>query len=306
MSNTINFSGIWIPNITPFEKTDIYKIDYKKLAKLYDYLIDEQKADGIVPFGTTGESATLSEEEKKQGLKFTIEHIRGRVPILVATGTNNTKTTIEMTQFAEKVGANGALVVVPYYNRPNQKGLLAHFSAIAENTTLPILIYNIPARTGVNLEPETIIALAQKYPNIMGVKDVACDLKQTQKLIEAKKIIPHPFFVLSGEDCQTYANFTMGGDGAISASANVIGAEMQAMWQACQANQKDEGFAIHQKLEKMFQLLFQEPNPAPIKACFDLMGLDFGGDLRLPLIKATENLRDELKNELKRLNKLQN
>lgn len=304
MPKTIDFRGIWIPHITPFTKEDVYKIDYSALAKLLDYLIGTQKADGIVAFGTTGENSTLEKAEIQTGIEFVIKHLQKRVPTLVATGTNNTKTTIEMTQFAEKAGANGALVVVPYYNRPNQKGLLAHFSAIAENTALPILIYNIPARTGVNLEPETMIALAQKYSNIVGVKDVSCDLRQTQKLIEAKKIIPYPFFVLSGEDCQTYANFEMGGDGAISASANVIGAEIQEMWQASQTNQKEKSFAIQQKLEKMFTLLFKEPNPAPIKACFDLMGLEFGGDLRLPLLKATENLRSELEAELQKLNKL--
>ncbi len=304
MQNTIDFSGVWIPHITPFAKEDVYKIDYKKFANLLDYLIDEQKADGIVPFGTTGEASTLTKDEFETGVKFSIKHIAKRVLTMVATGTNNTKTTIERTQFAEKTGADSILVVVPYYNKPNQRGIYNHFAEVAKNTSLPIFIYNIPARTGINAEPETIIKLAQDFPNIYGVKDVACDINQTKKLISAKKEINHPFYILGGDDGTVYSSLELGGDGAISASANIIGAEMQEMWQAYQNEKKEDGFAIHQKLENIFNLLFKEPNPAPIKACFDLMQMKFGGELRLPLLKVTESLKNELETELKNLKKL--
>ncbi len=301
MQNTIDFSGIWIPNITPFAKDNVYKVDHKKLGKLLDYLIDEQKADGLVPFGTTGESNTLTKKEDQEGIEFTIEHVQGRVPIMAGTGTNDTRATVEMTEFAEKVGADGALVVAPYYNRPDQRGMYAHFASVAKCTSLPIFIYNIPARTGRNVEPETIIKLAQDFPNIYGVKDVACDMEQTKKLIKAKTEIDHPFYVLSGEDCMVYKNMEAGGDGAISASANIVGAQMQAMWQAYKNGENEKGFAIHKKLEKMFTLLFKEPNPAPIKACFDLMGFDFGGELRLPLLKTTDDLKRNLSLALREL-----
>ena len=299
MQSTIDFRGIWIPNITPFHKEDVYKINYKALGKLFDYLIKEQKANGLVPFGTTGEANTLTKEENKEALKFSIDHIAGRVPIMTGTGTNDTRTSIEMTQFAEEVGVDAALVVSPYYNRPDQRGIYAHFAAIAKNTSLPIFIYNIPARTGRNVEPETIIKLAQNFPNIYGVKDVACDIKQTKQLINAKKEISHPFYILGGEDCMVYQNMELGGDGAISASGNIIGAEMQNMWQAYKNGNTEKGYAIHKTLEKTFKLLFQEPNPTPIKACYDLMGFDFGGDLRLPLLQVTEKLKNELSIHLK-------
>lgn len=304
MQSTIDFNGIWIPNITPFQKENTYKVDYKAIAKLVDYLIDEQKADGIVPCGTTGESNTMTTEEDQEIADFVIEHVKGRVPIMVGTGTNDTRATVSMTQYAEKAGADAALVVVPYYNRPDQRGIYAHFAAIAKNTSLPLFIYNIPARTGRNAEPETIIKLAQDFPNIYGVKDVSCDLKQTQQLIDAKKEINHPFYVLSGEDAMTYQNIEMGGDGAISASAHIVGAEMQEMWQAYKNGDAVKGKAIHNKIANTYDMLFKEPNPAPIKACYDLMGLEFGGELRLPLMSVTEELRSELRDELERLGKV--
>jgi len=303
MQSTIDFSGIWIPNITPFQKDNVYEVDYPTLAKLIDYLIIEQKATGIVPCGTTGESNTMTKEEDQEVIKFTIEKVAERVPVMAGTGTNDTRATIEMTRFAEEAGANAVLIVSPYYNRPDQRGIYAHFSAIAKNTTLPIFIYNIPARTGRNVEPETVIRLAQEFPHILGIKDVACDLKQTKKLIEAKSEIRHPFYVLSGEDCMVYQNFELGGDGAISASAHIVGAEMQAMLNAYKTREPEKGFSIHRKLENIFNLLFKEPNPAPIKACFDLMGFDFGGNLRLPLIETTSKLNSALKAELHQLGK---
>lgn len=304
MQSTIDFSGIWIPNITPFQKDDIYKVDYPALAKLIDYLIIEQKATGIVPCGTTGESNTMTKEEGQEVIKFTIKQIAGRVPVMAGTGTNDTRTTIKMTQFAEEAGADAVLVVSPYYNRPDQRGIYAHFAAIAKNTSkLPIFIYNIPARTGRNVEPETVIKLAKEFPNILGIKDVSCDFEQTKKLIDAKSEINHPFYVLSGEDCMVYHNLKSGGDGAISASAHVVGAEMQEMFNAYKTEKPEEGFAMHQKMENIFKLLFKEPNPAPIKACYDLMGFDFGGDLRLPLLQVTEKLKSELQEELNILGK---
>lgn len=296
-----DLSGIWIPNVTPFKKDNVYEVDYEALKNLIDYLINVQKADGILPCGTTGESNTMRTSEDKEVIKFTIDYVAGRVPVMAGTGTNDTRATIEMTQFAEKAGAGSALVVAPYYNRPDQRGMYAHFAAVAKSTSLPIIIYNIPARTGRNVEPETIIKLAKEFPNIMGVKDVSCDEKQMLMLIEAKKEINHPFYVLSGEDGMTYRNLESGGDGAISASAHIVGAEMKEMMKAYKTGDNQTGKEIHNQIMPIFKILFKEPNPAPIKACFDLMGFDFGGDLRLPLLKVTDELREELKIELEKI-----
>lgn len=304
MQSLIDFSGIWIPNITPFQKDDVYKVDTLKLKILIDYLIVEQKASGIVPCGTTGESNTMTKTEDREVIRKTLEYVDGRVPVMAGTGTNDTRATIEMTKFAEEIGVQAALIVAPYYNRPDQRGMYAHFATVAKNTTLPIIIYNIPARTGRNVEPETLIALAKDFSNIVGIKDVACDLVQTQKLIQAKTEIQHPFYVLSGEDNMTYRNLELGGDGAISASAHIVGNEMQSMYQAYKMGDNEKGKTLHTKIENIFTLLFKEPNPAPIKACYDLMGFEFGGDLRLPLLKATTNLRDELILELKKIGKI--
>lgn len=301
---TTDFSGIWIPNVTPFQKNDVYQIDKPALKKLIEYLITEQKATGIVPCGTTGESNTMSHEEDEEVIRLTIGYTAGRVPVMAGAGSNNTATAIKMTKFAEKAGANAVLSVAPYYNRPDQRGMYAHFAAIAESTALPVFIYNIPGRTGRNVEQETIIALAQKYANICGVKDCANDLTQTMRLIEAKAEINHPFYVLTGEDILAYVNTALGGDGAISASAHIIGAEMVEMRQALKEKNMKKAQEIHYQIMNMFKLLFKEPNPAPIKAAYDLMGFDFGGDLRLPLVKASDKLREELKAELKKLGKI--
>lgn len=304
MQSLIDFSGIWIPNITPFQKDDVYQVDYSALKNLIDYLIFEQNATGIVPCGTTGESNTMNKEEDREVILKTLEYVNGRIPVMAGTGSNDTRATIEMTQYAESIGVQAALIVTPYYNRPDQRGMYAHFAAIAKNTKLPIIIYNIPARTGRNMEPETIISLAQDFQNILGVKDVACDLKQTKTLISAKEEIKHPFYVLSGEDIMTYRNLELGGDGAISASAHIVGKEMQTMFQAYKYGDNTKGKQIHKEIEKIFELLFKEPNPSPIKACYDLMGLDFGGELRLPLLQVTEKLKIELKTELTHLEKI--
>ena len=304
MQSSIDFSGMWIPNITPFKKDNVYEVDSNKLKQLIDYLIDKQKADGIVPCGTTGENNTLTIDEDKEVIQTTLEHAAGRVPVMAGTGSNDTRSTIKMTKFAEEIGINAVLIVCPYFNRPDQKGLFEHYSAIAQATSLPIFIYNIPGRTGRNVDPDTITALAQKFPNIMGVKDAANDISQTMRLINAKKEINHPFYVVSGEDILTYLNIALGGDGAISASAHIVGAEMKKMMNSFNNKDIEKARSIHFQIMDIINLLFKEPNPEPVKAAFDLMGFDFGGDLRLPLVKASDTLRQELQSELQKLGKI--
>jgi 4-hydroxy-tetrahydrodipicolinate synthase len=276
------FEGIYVPNITPFRDG---ALDLPALRRIVRYLIGNG-ADGIVPTGTTGESPTLTDDEKQQVWETVIEEAAGQVPVIAGTGTNDTRHTIELTARARAAGADAVLVVAPYYSKPGQDGILAHFSAIASSTGLPVLIYNIPGRTGVNITADTVIRLAG-IPGIAGIKESAGDLRQLMDIIDGTR--GNDFAVLSGEDDLIYAAACLGGHGAIAAAAHLRTRAFRQMLTAIGNGSLDEARSIHYELLPVIRLAFAEPNPAPVKAAYELLGL-CSGEVRLPLTPATAQL----------------
>lgn len=296
----VDFVGCHIPLVTPFK--DDYSLDEEGLRRLVNHLIEEEGVDGMVPCGTTGESPTLSHKEHGRVIEITIKEVDGRVPVIAGTGSNSTQEAIDMTKHAEDMGADASLQVCPYYNRPTQGGLMRHFEAIAKNSKIPLFIYNIPSRTGRNVEPETIIELS-KIDNIIGVKDAGGNLMQTMKILEGTKDNPQKFYVLSGEDALTYPMMCLGGDGAISAVGNVLGKEYTEMCRLTKAGEYEKAREIHYRTLPLVRALFIEPNPAPVKEALNMMGLP-GGKLRLPLVGLKPANREKLKIALQDVGKL--
>ncbi len=273
--------------ITPFIGNEV---DYKSLEKIIEYLL-ENGSNGLVPCGTTGESPTLTHEEHKKIIEETIRISNKRVPIIAGTGSNNTSEAIEYTQHAEKVGADAALIVTPYYNKPTQYGLYEHFKIIAENSSLPIIIYNIPGRSIVDMSIETMVSLS-KIKNIIGVKDATNDL--FRPLLTQKKMNKN-FCYLSGEDGTALAYLAQGGHGCISVTANIapkLCSEMQSAWRNGNIKKAQE---INLKLSSLHNALFLESSPAPVKYAAYLKGL-CGSETRLPLVE----IKDETKKEIKK------
>jgi len=297
---TRDFSGCHVPLVTPFK--DDYSLDEKGLRRLINYLIEEEKVDGLVPCGTTGESPTLDHEEHHRVIEITIEETRGRVPVIAGTGSNCTQEAILMTKRAEDAGADATLQVGPYYNKPTMDGMLAHFEAIAKNTRLPIFIYNIPGRTGRNIDPATLIKLSE-IDNIIGIKDACGDLIQTMEVIRGTKRKGKNFYVLCGEDALTYPLMALGGDGAISAVANVIGREYTEMCRLMKEGKWVEAREIHYRTLPLVNALFIETNPAPVKEALNMMGLP-AGPLRLPLVPLRPVNRERLRQELMAVGRL--
>ena len=295
-----NWSGIHIPIITPFK--DDYSIDEDGLRRLVDYCIEEQKADGLVPCGTTGESPTLSHAEHHRVIEIVIQAAAGRVPVIAGTGSNSTREAIEMTRQAEQAGAAASLQVCPYYNKPEQHGLMAHFEAIAKNTSLPIILYNIPGRTGRLIEWKTLVELA-KIDNIVGVKDAAANLSQSMALLAVTRTLSKKFYVLSGEDALTYPLLCLGGDGAIAAVAHVIGQELHEMMQAMARGDYKAAQDIHFRTLDVVNALFIETNPVPVKTALEMMGQP-AGQLRLPLVPMQPGTREHLRQCLQALGKI--
>jgi len=295
-----NWSGIHIPIITPFQDDD--SIDEDGLRRLVDYCIEEQKADGLVPCGTTGESPTLSHAEHQRVIEIVIQATAGRVPVIAGTGSNSTRAAIAMTRHAEQAGAAASLQVCPYYNKPEQHGLIAHFEAIAKNTSLPLILYNIPGRTGRLIEWKTLVELA-KIDNIVGVKDAAANINQSMALLAVTRTLSKKFYVLSGEDALTYPLLCLGGDGAIAAVAHVIGKELHEMMQAMARGDYKAAQDIHFRTLDIVNALFIETNPVPVKTALEMMGQP-AGKLRLPLVPMRPERRDHLRQSLQALGKI--
>ena len=268
--------------ITPFKNNDV---DYNSFEKIVNYLIDNG-SNGLVPCGTTGESPTLSHEEHKKIIEETIKINDGRVPIIAGTGSNNTKEAIDYTKHAESIGANAALVVTPYYNKPTQQGLYAHFKTIADSVKIPIIIYNIPGRSVVDMSIETMIKLS-KIKNIIGVKDATNDL--FRPLLTAAKM-RQEFCYLSGEDGTALAFLAQGGHGCISVTANIapkLCAEMQLAWRKKDIQKAQN---LNLQLAKLHDSLFIESSPGPVKFAASLLGL-CSSETRLPLAEVTDNTK---------------
>lgn len=275
--------GVILPLITPFK--DDLSVDFDGLADLVDYFIEEKAVDGIVPCGTTGESATLSHAEHIQVIKAVIKQARGRVPVIASTGSNSTAEAVELTVLAEDAGADAVLQVGPYYNKPTQDGLFDHFAQVSSATRLPVLIYNIPGRTGRNIDPKTIVKLWEHVPNVVGLKDCSNDLTQTMDIYRGTD--PQTFKIYSGEDLMTFSLVCHGAAGAIAAVAHVVAPEVKAMCQEIWDGRIEEARSIHYRLMDVVGALFLEPNPTPAKQALEWLGLP-AGPLRPPLQRMTE------------------
>ncbi len=288
----LQLKGIFAPNVTPFSA---HTVDEPSLRRLLDYLI-EQGISGLVPCGTTGESATLSHAEHRRVVELTVEHVAGRVPIIAGAGSNSTAEAIELVRHAEGAGADAVLVICPYYNRPSQEGLIAHFTAVAEAISIPVLIYNIPKRTGVNMEAATTAKLSQ-VPNIVGIKEASGDLNQVAEIIGQAK---PGFAVFSGDGDMTFPICCLGGVGGILADAHIKPGEWLRMVELIADEKIAEARKLHYRLLPISHALFKETNPAPVKAVLELLGI-CSAETRLPLLPASEACRALLREELGKL-----
>lgn len=280
----VQFGKISTAMVTPFDHKG--HIDFAKTTQLVNHLIDNG-TDSLVIAGTTGESPTLSKEEKIALFQHVVKVVDKRVPVIAGTGSNNTYATIELTKKAEQLGVDAIMIVAPYYNKPNQEGLYMHFKAAAEATTLPVMVYNIPGRSVVNILPETIIKLAE-IPNIVAVKEASGDLNAMTKIIAET---PDDFLLYSGDDGLTLPVLAIGGAGIVSVASHVIGNEMQAMVDAFLSGRIADAAKLHQRLLPIMQGLFAAPSPGPVKTALQLKGLDVGS-VRLPMVPLTEQERN--------------
>ena len=293
MMDSSRFRGTTVALITPFQING--KVDEAGYKRLLDWQI-EQGTDVILTCGTTGESATLSHTEHEKVIDLTIQHVNGRVPVLCGTGSNSTSEAISLTQYAEKAGADAILSVGPYYNKPPQEGFYQHFKAIAESVSLPIIIYNVPGRTGSNITAQTTLRLAE-IPNIIGVKEASGNLSQIMTIIKDR---PDGFLVLSGDDSITLPILALGGDGIISVVANEAPALLHEMVHSTFANDWEKARQLHNKLLPLMEFNFVESNPIPVKTGVALMG-KIEDNFRLPLIKMTDANKQKMKDLLKEL-----
>jgi 4-hydroxy-tetrahydrodipicolinate synthase len=282
----MRFSGVWLPIITPFKDGEI---DYTGYERLLDHYVRAGVA-GVIPLGTTGESPTIDEAETEALVERTVATVAGRVPILIGVGGNDTRKVVKAVRRLQKHAVQGILSVCPYYNRPSQDGMREHFTRVAEATDRPILIYNIPYRTGVNLVNETLLALAA-VPNIAGVKDSSGNIAQSLDLLRQR---PPGFAVLTGEDAFFYTMLAHGGDGGILASAHVETATFLSVYERMVANDHQGALKAWARLEPMVPLLFKEPNPVPIKHCLWRRGLIASAECRLPLTRVSDALAKDL------------
>lgn len=285
------FKGSIVAIVTPFSNG---KIDEKKLRELIEFQI-KNGTFGIVPCGTTGESATLSFTEHGRVIEITIEQVNKRIPVIAGTGSNSTDEAIMLTRHARHAGADASLQVSPYYNRPTQKGLYEHFKTIANTVDIPIILYNIASRTGVNIEPETIARLARDCKNIVGVKEASGSLEQMSRI---KQLCPENFDLISGDDSLTLPVLSIGGTGIISVVANIVPRDVADLVGEFQKGNIKRAREIHYKMLPLVKAMFVETNPIPVKTALGLLGM-CEPDLRLPMCPmSTENL-EKLKKALK-------
>jgi 4-hydroxy-tetrahydrodipicolinate synthase len=282
----VQFGKIVTAMVTPFDRKG--NIDFAKTTSLINYLL-ENGTDSLVIAGTTGESPTLTTEEKVALFRHVVSVVNGRVPVIAGTGTNNTRATIELTKKAEEIGVDAVMLVAPYYNKPNQEGLYQHFKAIAESTSLPVMLYNIPGRSVVNIAVDTVVRLSE-IPNIVAVKDASGNLDAMTEIITRTR---EDFQLYSGDDSITLPVLAIGGAGVVSVASHIIGNEMQQMIAAFEAGDNKKAAKLHQKLLPVMKGLFAAPSPVPVKTALQLKGLDVGS-VRLPLVPLTEQERSEL------------
>ena len=273
--------------ITPFKNG---AVDEEKFRELIDFQITGG-IKGIIPCGTTGESATLSHEEHNRVVEIAIDQARGRVLVIAGTGSNNTIEAIRLTGKAKEEGADAALIITPYYNKPTQQGLYEHFKKIAETVDIPIILYNVPGRTGVCIDPATVARLSA-IPNIIGIKEASGSMKQATDIISS---CPKDFILLSGEDSLTYPLLCVGGRGVISVVSNVAPRDMSALCDEFFAGHREEAMKLYYKLLPLCHAMFYETNPGPVKAALNMMGKLESAEMRLPLVPMAEANREKLK-----------
>lgn len=288
-----DFGRVMTAMVTPFDNTG--EVNFKEVKRLAKKLADEG-TDTIVVTGTTGESPTLTHEEDLLLYSTVLEEVGDRVKVMAGTGSNSTKTTIKYTKMAELLGVHGAMIVCPYYNKPSQEGMFRHFTAVAENTDLPLMIYNIPGRTGINMLPETIVKISEASKNYIAVKEASGNLDQVKKIIDLNN--RDEFRLYSGDDALTLDMMKLGGYGVVSVASHLVGTKMVEMIDKFLAGKVKEAEAINEKLMPLFKVLFITSNPSPVKAALTLVGYDAGGT-RLPLVEVNEEELKQIKEVLK-------
>ena len=285
--------GAIVAIVTPFKDG---KVDEDGLKKLIDWHI-KSGTHCIVPCGTTGESATLSHEEHMRVVELTVDHVNGRVPVIAGTGSNSTEETIMLTKHAKKAGADAALVITPYYNKPSQEGLFQHFEAVAKACKFPMILYNVPGRTGVNMLPQTVARCA-KNRWVIGIKEATGSLKQVSDVV---RLCPKNFIVLSGDDFTAFPTMAVGGKGVISVASNVMPKQMAQMMNYFFKGDLEKAKRLHHKLSPLFAALFIETNPVPAKTALKMMGMIDSDEVRLPLCAMSDANKDKLTEVLKSL-----
>lgn len=291
----LNLRGVGVALITPFK--DDESVDYDALARLIDYQI-QNGTDYIVALGTTAETPTLTEDEKKKIMQMVIERVNGQIPVIMGVGGNNTHTIVETLKNEDFRGVDAILSVTPYYNKPSQEGIYQHYKAIAEASPLPIILYNVPGRTGVNMSGETTLRIANEFPNVIAIKEASGDINQMDDIIKRK---PENFDVISGDDAVTFPLITLGAIGVISVIGNAFPKEFSRMVRLALAGDYQSALTIHHSFNELFSLLFVDGNPAGVKSMLHMMGY-IQNKLRLPLVPTRITTFEKIRNVLIDLN----
>lgn len=290
----INLKGMGVALITPFKEDE--SVDYEALGRLVDYLL-QNGADYLVVLGTTAETPTLTEEEKKKIIELVVTKVRHRIPIVLGVGGNCTKSVVDKLKNGNFEGIDAILSVVPYYNKPSQEGIYQHYKAIAQATELPVILYNVPGRTGVNMTAETTLRLAREFKNIIAVKEASGNITQMDDIIKNK---PKDFNVISGDDGITFPLITLGAIGVISVIGNAFPREFSRMVRLALAGDYDSARTIHHRFTELFSLLFVDGNPAGVKSMLSMMGF-VENRLRLPLVPTRIVTYEKIRNVLHEL-----
>jgi 4-hydroxy-tetrahydrodipicolinate synthase len=291
----INLRGMGVALITPFKKDE--SVDYDALARLVEYQL-QNGTDYLVMLGTTAETPTLTEVEKKQIIELVVSKVNGKIPVILGEGGNNTRSIVEKLEKNDYDGIDGILSVVPYYNKPSQEGIYQHYKAIAEASPLPIISYNVPGRTGVNMTAETTLRIACDFPNIVAVKEASGNMTQMDEIIKRK---PENFAVISGDDGVTFPLITLGAIGVISVIGNAFPKEFSRMTRLALEGDYNSALSIHHSFNELFNLLFVDGNPAGVKCMLNMMGY-IENKLRLPLVPTRITTYEQIKNVLHELN----
>jgi 4-hydroxy-tetrahydrodipicolinate synthase len=289
------FRGTFTALVTPFRGE---AVDSSALEKLIEAQIGGG-INGLVAVGTTGESPTLTHEEKHEVIKLTVKVAKGRCKVLVGTGSNSTRDAIEATKFAEKAGVDGALLVSPYYNKPSQEGLFRHFKAVAENTSLPIMLYNIPGRCSVDIGPDTVVRLAEACRNIVSIKEASGSVERVGEL---RRHLPDEFTIMSGDDSLTLPFMSVGAVGIVSVASNLFPTEVCDLVRVCESGDFRAAAKLQRRMFPLFKDLFIEPNPVPVKMALGWRGV-MSGEVRLPLCEMTDANQARLRKTLEAFEK---